>query len=216
MNRTWFTFFNLGAMEDIFNQQLLKSLHLIFVITWFAGLFYIVRLFIYHVEAQEKPTVEKEILSKQYKIMEKRLWYIITWPSMVITLIVAPALLYQKGINFTMQSWMLLKLGFVACLVIYQLICHQLFKQLQKNIFKYSSTQLRIWNEVATLLLFVIVFLIVYKSLDIYKGLIALVGLGVLLFLGIKLYKKTRKDEIIDEYLEDLNDTETNDAQKDD
>ncbi|MFT5985892.1 MAG: putative membrane protein, partial [Planctomycetota bacterium] len=62
----------------------LKSLHLIFVITWFAGLFYIVRLFVYQIEAQSKESPAREILSEQYKIMTKRLWYIITWPSMIL------------------------------------------------------------------------------------------------------------------------------------
>ena len=62
----------------------IKSLHLIFVITWFAGLFYIVRLFVYHIEANEKPSPEKEILIKQYKLMSYRLWYIITWPSAIL------------------------------------------------------------------------------------------------------------------------------------
>ena len=65
----------------------IKSLHLIFVITWFAGLFYIVRLFVYHIEANNKPSPEKEILIKQYKLMSYRLWYIITWPSAVLATI---------------------------------------------------------------------------------------------------------------------------------
>lgn len=67
----------------------LKSLHLIFVITWFAGLFYIVRLFVYQIEADAKPSPEREILQKQYKIMTYRLWYIITWPSAVLASIFA-------------------------------------------------------------------------------------------------------------------------------
>ena len=64
----------------------LKALHIIFVVTWFAGLFYIVRLFIYHSEAESKPEPERSILQKQYKLMEKRLWYGITWPSMILTI----------------------------------------------------------------------------------------------------------------------------------
>ena len=62
----------------------IKSLHLIFVITWFAGLFYIPRLFIYQIEAHQKPEPEKGILYKQLGLMAKRLWFIITWPSMVL------------------------------------------------------------------------------------------------------------------------------------
>jgi putative membrane protein len=185
-------------LELFLSPLLLKSLHLIFVVTWFAGLFYIVRLFIYHVEAQLKEEPAKNILSTQYKLMQKRLWYFITWPSMILTLIIAPALLYTKGLGFMMQPYMLMKLGFVTVLVFYHLGCHVIYRQLQKSIFKYSSIQLRIWNEVATLLLFIIVFLIVYKSLDIYKGIIGFLVLAVLLMLGIKWYKKSRdrkKDE---------------------
>ena len=75
-------------MENLFKYVL--SLHIIFIVTWFAGLFYIVRLFIYHTEAEAKPEPEKSILQNQYKIMEKRLWYGITWPSLVLTLIFGP------------------------------------------------------------------------------------------------------------------------------
>ena len=64
--------------------QYLKALHLIFMVTWFAGLFYIVRLFIYHVEADKKEDPEKTILTNQFKLMEKRLWYGITWPSAIL------------------------------------------------------------------------------------------------------------------------------------
>jgi len=179
-------------LELLSSPLMLKSLHLIFVVTWFAGLFYIVRLFIYHVEAQEKPDPAKNILSDQYKIMEKRLWYIITWPSLILTLIVASSLLYTKGVGFMMLDFMLLKLGFVTLLVFYHLGCHKIYKQLQNDTFKYSSMQLRLWNEVATLLLFAIVFLIVYKSLDFYKGVAGFALLAILLMIGIKLYKKSR------------------------
>ncbi|MFT6747881.1 MAG: putative membrane protein [Glaciecola sp.] len=179
-------------LDLLLSPLLLKSLHLIFVVTWFAGLFYIVRLFIYHVEAQEKPEPAKGILSDQYKIMEKRLWYIISWPSMILTVIIASLLLYTKGIGFMTQGFMLFKLGFVALLIFYHLGCHKIFNQLQNNIFKYSSMQLRIWNEVATLLLFTIVFLIVYGRQSSYKGAGALILLVVLLIVGIKLYKKIR------------------------
>jgi putative membrane protein len=179
-------------MHELLSPLLLKSLHIIFVVTWFAGLFYIVRLFIYHVEAQDKTEPATSILSSQYKIMEKRLWYIITWPSMIFTLIIASLLRYSKPVGFMMQNYMLLKLGFVGVLVVYHIGCHKIYKELQQNTFKYSSMQLRLWNEVATLLLFIIVFLIVYKSLDFYKGIAGFGALVVILMLGIKWYKKSR------------------------
>ena len=181
-------------IDLLLSPKMLKSLHLIFVVTWFAGLFYIVRLFIYHVEAQKKPNPDKDILSTQYKIMEKRLWYIITWPSMILTICVASYMLITYYISFMTQGWMHLKLGFVALLVFYHLGCHKIYKQLQADTFRYTSMQLRLWNEVATVLLFAIVFLIVYQSLDFYKGILGFALLVVLLTLGIKWYKKSRKE----------------------
>ena len=74
-------------MVEYYNY--IKALHLIFVVTWFAGLFYIPRLFIYHIEAAAKPSPDKEILSNQLKLMTKRLWYIITWPSAVLCTVFA-------------------------------------------------------------------------------------------------------------------------------
>ena len=89
----------------------LKALHLIFVITWFAGLFYIVRLFIYHVEA------EREVLQEQFKIMERRLWYGITWPSAILTLILGPVLMFgYYGTITHLPPWLIIKLGLVTLL----------------------------------------------------------------------------------------------------
>ena len=182
-------------INEWISPSLLKSLHLVFVVTWFAGLFYIVRLFIYHVEAQEKSEPEKGILTRQYKIMERRLWYIITWPSMILTLILANWMLFKYYSSYISNSWMLLKLGFVGLLVGYHLGCQVIYNQLHRDKFRYNSIQLRLWNEVATLLLFVIVFLIVYKRLDFWKGIIGFLVLAVLLMLGIKGYKRVRKTD---------------------
>jgi len=92
-----------------------KALHIIFVVTWFAGLFYIVRLFIYHVEAQDKEEPAKSILQTQYKLMSKRLWYIITWPSAVLAGIFAVWMLVLEPSYLTM-IWMHVKLSFVFVL----------------------------------------------------------------------------------------------------
>ena len=112
----------------------IKSLHLIFVITWFAGLFYIVRLFVYHIEANQKPSPEREILLNQYKIMTYRLWYIITWPSAILASIFAFWMLFftDLGKAWLQMSWMHVKLGFVFALYLYHLKCHQIYKQLAK------------------------------------------------------------------------------------
>lgn len=174
----------------------LKALHIIFVVTWFAGLFYIVRLFIYHVEAEDETPEAKAILQKQYKIMSSRLWYGITWPSAILTAIFAFWLLFGTDIgkNWLLMPWMHIKLVFVAALYFYHFVCHRIFSQLQKNQIKYSSFKLRIWNEVATVLLFAIVFLVVLKdAIGWVWGIAGLLLFSVLLMIGIKWYKKMRK-----------------------
>jgi putative membrane protein len=170
-----------------------KSLHIIFVVTWFAGLFYIVRLFIYFAEAAEKPEPEKTILQNQFRIMQKRLWYGITWPSAILTLIFGTWMLYLYTGFQDIPGWLWLKIVFVAGLLFYHTSCHRIFKQQQNGIIKQTSTQLRIWNEVATLFLFAIVFLVVLKNtLDFLWGIIGLVVLGIILMLAIRIYKKLR------------------------
>ena len=172
----------------------IKALHLIFVITWFAGLFYIPRLFIYHTEASKKTKQEADILIRQLKIMSRRLWYIITWPSAILAIIFAIWLLILMP-SWLLQSWMHLKLTFVALLIVYHLKTHRIFLKLQKNKIDYSEMFLRIWNEGATLLLFAIVFLAILKDgLHWIGGTLGILGLGVILFLGIRLYKKIKKD----------------------
>ena len=172
----------------------IKSLHLIFVITWFAGLFYIPRIFIYHIEASQKSSPEKEILGTQLKLMAKRLWYIITWPSAILAILFGIWLLALAPYWFE-QPWMHAKLGFVVLLIMYHLKTHLIFKELQKNQIKYTSNFMRIWNEGATLILFAVVFLVLLKStLNMAYGMLGLVGLAILLMLGIKLYKRTRSE----------------------
>ncbi|KAA2219117.1 MULTISPECIES: CopD family protein [Maribacter] len=178
-------------MTEYYNY--IKALHLIFVITWFAGLFYIPRLFIYHIEAQQKPVVEREILSTQFKLMEKRLWYIITWPSAVLATLFAIWLLILMP-QWLQQPWMHIKLGFVLLLIVYHLKNHLIFKRFQQDDIKYSSNYMRIWNEGATLILFAVVFLVILKgTFNWIFGVVGIIVLGILLMLGIKLYKRIRQ-----------------------
>ncbi|WP_111709488.1 CopD family protein [Lutibacter citreus] len=171
----------------------IKSLHIIFITTWFAGLFYIIRLFIYYKEAEEKDETSKNILLPQYKLMIKRLWYIITWPSAVLATLFAIWLLVLQPV-WLQQSWMQIKLSFVALLFAYHWSCQIMYNQIEKGSLKYSSFALRIWNEVATLILFSCVFLVVLKStFDWIFGVVGIVGVSILLMLGVKLYKNIRK-----------------------
>ena len=170
----------------------LKSLHIIFVTTWFAGLFYIVRLFIYFKEAEEKPELEKNILLKQYKLMIKRLWYIITWPSAILAVIFATWMLFIQP-AWLKEPWMHIKLTFVLLLFGYHWSCQIIFNQIDKGYLKYSSNSLRIWNEVSTIILFACVFLVVLKStFGWIFGVTGIFGFGIFLMLGIKVYKKIR------------------------
>jgi len=172
----------------------LKALHLIFVVTWFAGLFYIVRLFIYHTEAEQKDEEEKKILQSQYKIMERRLWYGITWPSMVGT--VAFGIWLAAINNLWLNPWFHIKMALVFGLILYHLQCGRIYRQLANDQFKYSGFKLRLWNEMATLFLVSIVFLAVGKSmLDVFWGIVILLGIGLLLFLGIRIYKKNNANK---------------------
>ncbi len=171
----------------------IKSLHIIFVVSWFAGLFYIVRLFIYHTEAQEREETAKKILSDQFEIMEKKLWCIITTPAMILTLFFGVWMLVENPILLK-QPWMHIKLTFVALLLFYHLVCQKIIRDLKKGIFKWKSNGLRLWNEVATLALVAIVFLVeMQNSMDWMKGTLGFFGVAIGLMIGIKIYKKSRK-----------------------
>ena len=171
----------------------IKSLHLIFVITWFAGLFYIVRLFVYQIEASQKPSPEREILLAQYKIMTYRLWYIITWPSAILAILFAFWLLIVMP-AWLQMPWMHVKLGFVVLLIAYQIKCQLIYSDLQKEHFKYSSNFMRLWNEGATIILFAVVFLVVLKNaFNWIFGVIGIFVFSIVIMLGFRFYKRLRE-----------------------
>ena len=175
----------------------IKSLHLIFIITWFAGLFYIVRLFVYQIEASQKETPEKEILGKHLKIMAYRLWYIITWPSMILALVFGTVLLIIFP-AWLSAPWMHVKLVFVLILIIYAIKCQQIFKQLQNDIVKYSSNYMRLFNEIPTIILFSVVFMVILKDgLNWIYGTVGIIVFSMLLMMGYKWYKRIREGKSI-------------------
>lgn len=167
-----------------------KALHIIFIVTWFSGLFYMVRLFIYNAEAAQRPDPEKKILQEQYRIMIRRLWLVITWPSAILTLIFGPWMLILMG---SVPTWLLIKLGFVLGLYLYHFSLQVIFRQQMKGDFRYSSQQLRIWNEVATIFLVAIVMLVVVKqNMSWAWGLAGFFGFVILLMSAVRIYKKVR------------------------
>jgi len=171
--------------------QYIKAIHIIFIVTWFSGMFYIPRLFIYATEASEKPEPEKTILQRQLRIMTKRLWLGITWPSAILTVIFGTWIAFLYG---SIPEWLWIKLAFVAGLYAYHFTLQKIYSEQQKGIFRYTSQQLRIWNEVATIFLVAIVILAsVKQSISIMWGLIGLAMFIILLMSAIKLFKIFRK-----------------------
>lgn len=176
----------------------LKALHIVFIVTWFAGLFYMPRLFIYNTEAQTKSPEARTVLHEQFNIMIRRLWYGITWPSAIITLVLGLVVLFKGHWDASLDKpygrWLLIKLIFVLLLYVYHFSLHVLVKQEAKGIFKYSSMQLRIWNEVATIFLIAIVMLATVKEgMSFVWGIAGMVLLIILLFAAIKIYKIIRE-----------------------
>lgn len=170
-----------------------KAFHIFGVVAWFAGLFYLARLFIYHVEADMETEPAQSILKKQYSIMEKRLYSIITTPAMVLTVAMAAGLLYVMP-EYLHQSWMHAKLGFVGLLLIYHFYCGRLIKQLEKGECKWNSKTLRFFNEGPTLLLVVIVMLVIFKNQFPTSATTWLIAALTILFLAtIQLYARKRR-----------------------
>lgn len=173
-----------------------KAIHIIFVVSYFAGIFYLIRLFIYHTETltrDEEP--KRSILHKQYMFMEERLWNIITLPAFIIMVLSGAYLLYVMPM-FLQQGWLHIKLFFVFGLVAYHIWSWYLLKKLRKEETPYTSLQLRMGNEVATLILFAVVFAVILKDIFIenwYWSLISFVLMGVFIMLVVKIVNRSKK-----------------------
>ena len=140
-----------------------KSLHIIGVIVWFSGLFYLVRLFIYHEESRTMQDDLKIAFNDQYSLMEKRLANIITTPGMILALSMAICLVIMQP-GWLSEKWLQIKISFVLGLVIYHVYCYKIMNSLQNGTSKISAKNLRLLNELPTLLLFVIVLLVIFKN----------------------------------------------------
>ncbi|HLU17356.1 MAG TPA: CopD family protein [Edaphocola sp.] len=172
----------------------IKALHIIFIVTWFAGMFYMPRLFIYHTEAQAQEQEEvRAALSSQFKVMMTRLWKGITIPSAILTLVFGPWTLISFDYLHRMELWLWIKLVFVLGLYIYFIWMHKIYKQQINGVFRYSSTQLRVFNEIATIFLVAIVFLVTVKSsMSLLYGMLGLLLFIAALMSAIKIYKIIR------------------------
>ena len=167
----------------------LGALHVIFMVTFFAGTFCIVRLFIYHQEAGKKFDPDRAILIKQFALMEKRLWYGITWPSMVLMVLFGVWLLVKSPILIT-ESWMIAKLGFVALLIVYHFINQRLYERIRHNRLRWGSAALRAWNHGATVFLVAVVLLGTLKGeLGTIWGLLGALLFGIALTIAVRMYR---------------------------
>lgn len=170
-----------------------KALHIIFVVSWFAGLFYMPRLFVYHTEANDKSALEKEILFAQFTKMEKLLWNAIMTPACWLALLCGTAMLYINPALLD-QDWMKLKLLFVLGLLGYHSFTRKILLELRAGKFRYTSFQLRLFNEIATIFLFSIVFLVVLKNtVDWLWGVLGLTTFAILIMTAVRIVRSMRK-----------------------
>jgi len=170
-----------------------KSLHIIGVIVWFSGLFYLVRLFIYHEESKNMDNELKIAFNKQYTLMEKRLANIITTPGMILALSMAICMVIMQP-SWLSEKWLQIKISFVLGLVIYHSYCYKIMYSLQNGTSTISAKNLRLLNELPTLLLFIIVLLVIFKNnFPTSVATWSVVGLIIFMLASIQLYAKIRK-----------------------
>lgn len=171
----------------------LKALHIIFAISWFAGLFFMVRIFVYHAEANSKPEPERSALINHFKKMSKPLWFGINWPAAIGTWLFGLTMAIKiYGVDW--PQWLIIKFCFVIGLTLYHLRCHFIFRQLQKDIIEIRGLQMRLWNEVATLFLVAIIFIVVFKgNADWWMGVLGFILFGSVLFAAVRTVKKLRE-----------------------
>ena len=176
-------------MSDLYS--LAKAIHIVGFITWLAGLFYIVRLFVYHAEASARPEAERDVLLPQLELMAGRLWKIITVPASLLTLAGGLAMVAQLS---SIPVWLHIKFGLLIGLFAYHFACAKIRRKQAARVSKWSSTQLRLFNELATLLMVAIVFLAVFRSaISIALGVGGLIALGVALMMGVRVYRRIRE-----------------------
>jgi len=139
---------------------LFKSLHLIAVISWMAGLLYLPRIFVYHSQNNTHP-----IISEVFKVMEKKLFYYIMTPAMILSWIFGLILIHEIGFDKLGQNWMILKLIFVVLLTLYHLYLGKILGQFKLELNKHSHKFYRYINEIPTLLLILIIFVVIFKPI---------------------------------------------------
>ncbi len=184
-------------MQEILISYLpfMKVLHIVGFVGWFGGIFYLVRIFVYHVEAWQKSKVEQEVLVSQYSTMEERAYRIICVPGMAITWIFGAMMLMAYGWTWLANNeWMQAKLGLLVLLTCYTLYCKQIVDNLAKGKKNMTSFGFRLFNEVPTILLLAIVLLAVYRNtLDFAQAFMGIFIFAILIYFIAKGYKSIRE-----------------------
>ena len=139
---------------------LFKSLHLIAVISWMAGLLYLPRIFVYHAQNNSKV-----IISEVFKIMERKLFYYIMTPAMILSWLFGLLLIHSIGFQQLGQTWMILKIFFVVILTIYHLYLGKILNQFRLDLNNHSHKFFRYINEIPTILLILIIFVVIFKPI---------------------------------------------------
>jgi protoporphyrinogen IX oxidase len=140
-----------------------KAFHIVGIVCWFAGMFYLPRLFVYHAEANEQPEPARSILKNQYQIMEKRLYSIIMTPAMLLTIVMAIGLISTEP-DVLKQPWLHVKIACVLLLVGYHHYCKRIMKKLAADECKMTGQQFRWFNEFPTVFFVIVVMLAVFKN----------------------------------------------------
>ena len=170
-----------------------KAMHIVGSVAWFAGLFYLVRIFVYHVEASAKPPAEKEVLVPQFNQMAWRVYKLICNPALMITFSFGTAMLFANP-AYLKGGWLHVKLTLLLLLLGYHIYCKSLIRKLEQNKPTMTSFQFRLFNEVPTLFLVAIVVLAVFRdTLNPMYVLGGIVLLGILLYLAARAYKRKRE-----------------------
>lgn len=175
-----------------------KTFHIVGIVVWFSGLFYLVRLFVYHAEAAQKSEAIQKILKPQYALMEKRLYNMITTPGMVLAVTMSIAMLIVSP-SLLQETWLQVKLVLVGFLIAYHFYCGWVLRQLAEETSLISSQQFRALNEVPTVFLFAVVLLAVFKnSLPMSELILAVTLLIISMVVMFKLYALKRRQQPVD------------------
>ncbi len=172
-----------------------KALHIFGFVAWFAGLFYLVRMFVYHVEAGKEDQPKKLILQEQFTIMQKRVFSIICNTAAVLTWVCGISMIYLYGMEwFKANTWLHVKLVLLLVLTGYHIFCKSIINSLEKGDFIMSAFNFRLFNEMPSILLLAIVLLASLRDMNEFVGTLPyILAFMISIFFIAKFYKSIRE-----------------------